>query len=261
MIMPGPVLDHPAVLQALFHPRRDPPGQPVPQGASPVRIPVEPGISLSGRLFAALEDGPTILFFHGNGEIASDYDGIAPLFTGLGINLLVMDYRGYGTSDGTPTATNLAADAVAVFDAAGPLLRDCGLSGKRLFVMGRSLGSAAAIEVALRAGEAIAGLIIESGFAYTFPLLETLGVRVEGHAEERDGFGSLQKIARIEVPTLLIHGEADRLIPLRDGRELFRHSGAANKRLVTIPGAGHNDLLWIGRETYVEAIRRFVIGE
>jgi pimeloyl-ACP methyl ester carboxylesterase len=261
MRMPSNVLDHPAVLRALFHPRRDPPGLPVPRHARLVRVPVEPGISLGGRLYIASDDAPTILYFHGNGEIASDYDSIAPLFTDLGLNLLVMDYRGYGVSDGTPTATNLTADAVTAFDETGPLLRDCGLPGEHLFVMGRSLGSAAAIQVALHAGQAIAGLIIESGFAHTFPLLETLGVRIEGSTEEHDGFGSLRKIAQIKVPTLLIHGEADWLIPVSNGRALFQDSGATQKWLVTIPRAGHNDLLWIGRTTYMEAIRRFTTGD
>jgi fermentation-respiration switch protein FrsA (DUF1100 family) len=261
MSMPGKVLDHPAILRALFHPRRDPPGLPVPHHARPVRVPVEPGISLGGRLYIASDDAPSILYFHGNGEIASDYDTIAPLFTDLGLNLLVMDYRGYGASDGTPTATNLAADAVTVFGETGRLLRDCGLTGERLFVMGRSLGSAPAIQVALHAGETIAGLIIESGFAHTLPLLQTLGVRIEGATEERDGFGNLRKIAQIEVPTLLIHGEADWLIAVSNGRALFQDSGATQKWLVTIPRAGHNDLLWIGRTTYMEAIRRFTTGD
>jgi pimeloyl-ACP methyl ester carboxylesterase len=261
MSMPDHVLDHPAVLRALFHPRRDPPGEPLPRHARLVRIPVEPGIFLGGRLYVALADAPTILFFHGNGEIASDYDGIAPLFTDLGINLLVMDYRGYGISDGTPTATNLPADAVTVFGATGTLLQDSSLTNPNLFVMGRSLGSAAAVQVALHAGEGIAGLIIESGFGHTFPLLETLGVRITGHSEERDGFGSLLKIAQIRVPTLFIHGEADWLIPVGNGRALFERSSATEKWLVTIPGAGHNDLLWIGRAAYMEAIRRMVLGE
>ncbi len=261
MTMPDLVLDHPAVLRALFHPRRDPPGEPVPHHARLVRIPVEPGVFLGGRLYVARTDAPAILFFHGNGETASDYDGIAPLFTDLGINLLVMDYRGYGISDGTPTATNLAADAVTVFEATSTLLQESGLTNPNLFVMGRSLGSAAAIQVALHAGAAIAGLIIESGFAHTFPLLETLGVRIAGHSEERDGFGSLLKIAQIRVPTLFIHGEADRLIPVGNGRALLQRSGAAEKWLVTIPRAGHNDLLWVGRAAYMEAIRSMVLRE
>lgn len=258
MSVSGQILDHPAVLRVLFHPRRDAPDCPLPRNARLVRIPVESGVSVGGRLYIAAADAPCILYFHGNGEIASDYDGIAPLYTSLGINLLVVDYRGYGISDGTPTASNLAADAVVVHSACRSLLQEHGVRCPRLLVMGRSLGSAAAIQIALDAGDTIAGLIIESGFAHTFPLLETLGIRIEGHDEERDGFGSLRKIARITVPTLVIHGEADWLIPVSNGQDLLQRSGAARKWLVTIPGAGHNDLMWVGCDAYMEAIRKIV---
>jgi alpha-beta hydrolase superfamily lysophospholipase len=76
-------------------------------------VEVEPGIVLGGRLYPAAPDSPAILFFHGNGEIAEDYDDIAPLYIQMGITLLVMDYRGYGTSG--LTASHLLSDAVAVF--------------------------------------------------------------------------------------------------------------------------------------------------
>jgi pimeloyl-ACP methyl ester carboxylesterase len=252
-------LDRPEVARVLFHPRRDPSNRPVPLRVRPVHIDVDHGIAVSGRLHRAKPDGPTVLFFHGNGEIASDYDGISPLYTGLGINLLVVDYRGYGLSDGEPSATHLLADAVAVFQRTGSLLVEQELTRQRLFVMGRSLGSAAALEIAAHAGEQIAGLIIESGFAATLPLLKTLGLQMElAGAGEAGGFGNLDKIAQIHVPTLIIHGEADWLIPVENGRRLHESSGAADKRLVTIPGAGHNDLLFVGQQAYFEAMRSFI---
>src|SRR5512135_2563945 len=94
--MTQPLLDQPEVSQLLFYPRRA-------YGlasalARPVGIEVEPGIVLGGQLYPATPDAPVILFFHGNGEIAEDYDDIAPMYAQLGITLLVMDYRGYGTS-------------------------------------------------------------------------------------------------------------------------------------------------------------------
>jgi pimeloyl-ACP methyl ester carboxylesterase len=252
------LLDQPEVCRVLFHPRRDFAGHSLSPHVRSVRVEVEPGVAVGGRLYRAQFDGPTILYFHGNGEIASDYDGIAPLYTQMGINLLVMDYRGYGSSDGQPTATCLVTDAITTYEATSHLLTEHELSRERFFVMGRSLGSAAAIEVALYAGKGIAGLIIESGFAYTFPLLMTLGLRLEGADEARDGFGSLAKISQIQVPTLIIHGEADWLIPIENGRVLYERSGAVDKRLVTIPRAGHNDLLFTGQAVYREAIRGFV---
>jgi pimeloyl-ACP methyl ester carboxylesterase len=255
--VPHPILDSPDILRVLFYPRRDEGLGYNPPGVIPLTIPVAPGVSLGARLYPAGSDSPAILFFHGNGEIASDYDDVAPLYTRLGITLLVADYRGYGTSGGTPTATSLLADAVALFDSLVPTLQDHGLVPSRLHAMGRSLGSAAAIEVAVHAGDRLAGLIVESGFSDTFALLRRMGLSVQGD-EERDGFGNASKLSRVRAPTLIIHGREDRLIPAADGQELYRRSGAAGRRLLLIPGAGHNDILFVGLRAYMEAIRAFV---
>ena len=123
--------------------------------------------------------------------------------------------------------------------------------------MGRSLGSAAAIEIASGASE-IAGLILDSGFAYTFPLIQRLGGPRLDADEDSDGFGNLAKIARVTVPTLIIHGQRDRIIPVGDARALYDQSGAPQKQLLTVPGAGHNDLLAVDPAGYFGAIRSFV---
>jgi pimeloyl-ACP methyl ester carboxylesterase len=245
----------------LFYPRREEDWDRVPPSARRVVFQVAAGAHVGGRLYPAGPEAPCILYFHGNGEIAADYDNLAPMYNRLGITLLVVDYRGYGVSAGTPTCTHLLADAVAVFDRLGNLLADQGLMPSNLYVMGRSLGSAAAIEVASRAGEQLAGLVVESGFSDTFALLARLGLRVQGIDETRDGFGNVAKIARIGMPTQIIHGKDDVLIPATEGQELYHRSGAADKRLLLISGAGHNDLMWVGDVAYFEAIRAFAAGE
>ena len=219
---------------------------------------VEPGVALGGRLYPANPESPALLYFHGNGEIAGDYDDVAALYIRQGITLLVTDYRGYGTSGGTPASTHLLADAVVLFDSLPGTLEDHGLAPSWLYVMGRSLGSAAAIEVARHAGDRLAGLIVESGFADTFALLRRLGLPVQGAGEARDGFGNAAKLSCVKTPTLIIHGQDDLLIPAVDGQELYRRCGAPDKRLVLIPGAGHNDLLLFGMRAYFEAIRALV---
>jgi pimeloyl-ACP methyl ester carboxylesterase len=256
--MTDPILDRPEVAQVLFYPRRQDALSLHPAGVVPVAVEVAPGVAVGGRLYPASFRAPAILYFHGNGEIAADYDDSAFLYTRLGISLLVADYRGYGTSGGQPTARHLLADAVTMFGQAGRLLEEHGLAPSRLYVMGRSLGSAAAIEVALHAGERVAGLVVESGFADTFGLLARMGLRLAGD-EERDGFGNAAKIGQIQAPTLIIHGQNDVLIPAADGRALYSASAAADKRLVLIPGAGHNDLMWVGRTAYFDAIQAFVV--
>jgi len=258
--MTHPILDRPEVLRVLFHPRGDY-GLIARPGVRVVSVAVEPGVAVGGRLYPAGPAAPAILYFHGNGEIAADYDDLSLLYTRLGITLLVMDYRGYGRSGGVPTAGALLTDAVTAYDAVGRLFEDHGLAPSARYVMGRSLGSAPAIEIAWHAGDELAGLIIESGFADTFGLLARLGVRVPGADEDRDGVGNAAKVARITTRTLVIHGEADVLIPAADGRELYQRCAASDKRLVLVPGAGHNDLMMVGMQQYFGAIRAFVWPE
>lgn len=252
------MIDRPEVLRVLFHPRREPGWSQAAPDVRPVAFEVEAGVHVGGRLHPAGPEAPLLLFFHGNGEIAADYDDLAPWYTRLGIGLLVVDYRGYGASGGRPTGSYLLADAVAVWDRLEVLLADQGLAPVRVYVMGRSLGSAAAIEVARHAGDGLSGLIVESGFADTFALLARLGLWLPGGDEARDGFGNAAKMERLDLPTLILHGQNDVLIPPGDGWVLYERSAASEKRLVLIPGAGHNDLLWVGRAAYYEAIRGFV---
>jgi pimeloyl-ACP methyl ester carboxylesterase len=251
------VLDRPEILSVLFYPRRDVSAGRA--GAHSVRIEVVPGLAVGGRVYPAAKNDPAILYFHGNGEIASDYDSIAPLYNRLGITLVVVDYRGYGASDGFPTATALVADSRACFSQARETVRQAaGIEPRNIYVMGRSLGSAAALEIAHTASAGVDGLIIESGFAYTFPLIERIGFLQIGDAfEHKDGFGNLEKIAEISIPTLIIHGERDWIIPIGDAEALYEASPASDKRLVRVPGAGHNDLMLVGRRPYFEAIAAF----
>jgi fermentation-respiration switch protein FrsA (DUF1100 family) len=255
--MTHPILNRPEVQMVLFHPRREPPGYGMPD-VQRISVEVGQGVSIGGRLYPARPESPTFLYFHGNGEIAADYDDLAPLYTQLNITLLVMDYRGYGTSTGTPTAANLLADAVTVSKTLRRIFQENDLASSHFFVMGRSLGSAAAIEVAQNNPEDLAGLIIESGFADTFALLARLGIRVQGANEDRDGFSNLSKIGQVSRRTLIIHGEEDELIPPSDGQALYAHSASGDKRLLLIPGAGHNDIMMVGTSQYFGAIREFV---
>jgi alpha-beta hydrolase superfamily lysophospholipase len=253
------VLDRPEVLRAIFHPRREYPSPGATSGARSISVEVEQGICVGGRLYPAGRHAPAILLWHGNGEIASDYDFIGPLYANLGITLLVFDYRAYGTSDGSPACSNLLSDALTVFGAVEELFARQDLAPARLYAMGRSLGSAAAIEVASSHGDHLDGLIVESGFADTFALLERLGVYVRGATEPGDGFDNARKMETVTIPTLIIHGRKDVLIPAADGEELFHSCAAEDKRLVLIPGAGHNDLLLVGNTQYFQAIRSFVL--
>jgi fermentation-respiration switch protein FrsA (DUF1100 family) len=252
----GPeLMDRPEILQRLFFPRRASREELTsPYGANHV-IEVTSGISIGCRFYPAGTGDPAILYFHGNGEIAPDYDYTAHLYQERRINLFVADYRGYGFSTGSPTCSSLIRDAHPTFHGFAAFLQDRGYTGG-LFVMGRSLGSAAAIETAFHYQHTLKGLIVESGFASSRNQLKRLGV---SHLFSPDvvGFGNDLKIREITIPTLIIHGEEDEIIPVEEGRALYSLSGAPRKSCLFIPRAGHNDLMVQGLEAYMGAIETF----
>jgi len=253
---PLPLMDLPEINSLIFHPRPDMTVSP-PLGAEDLFFPVGPDISIGARFYLSDPDGPHLLFFHGNGEIASDYDDVGPLYQQLGLSLLAMDYRGYGKSQGTPSVANLLVDALVLFDFVYESIRGNERHGPFL-VMGRSLGSASAIEIASKRMEKIAGLIIESGFAYSLPLLELIGISAKRLGlEEKDGFRNYQKISFITKPTLILHAQFDDLIPLHEAEVLLKNSGAERKEMLIIPGASHNDIMLQGGHGYFETIAHF----
>ncbi len=254
------ILDHPLVLSLVFYPRRDygPPSR--DPRVQEHLFEVEDGVSLGCRFYVHDREAPVLIYFHGNGEIAADYDDLAPFYTARGMNLLVVDYRGYGRSSGTPTISSMIRDARSVFVAARERLAQGGFAGD-MWVMGRSLGSGSALEVARCFASFLKGLIIESGFADVMGLLERIGIPVHRLSvpKEISGF-NISAIREVRLPTLIIHGEWDQIIPLSEGEALYAASGAAKKELLIIPRAGHNDLFWVGMESYMDAVCRFVFG-
>ena len=244
----------------VFYPRKQW-GSPLnTEGVKDLLLDLPDGVSLGGRFFLSKETSPTILYFHGNGEIASDYDEIAPLYVERGLNLLVMDYRGYGRSSGKPTISSLLEDAENLLEPLSRWFRENDLEGP-LWVMGRSLGSLPAIHLAASRGEIFEGLVVESGFADTLGLLERVGAPIGARSiPEPWPRVNLSNISRVKLPTLIIHGELDEIIPIEDARALWQACGSDKKQLLVIPGAGHNDLLWIGKRDYMDAITKLVRG-
>ena len=250
-------LDRPEVLAYLFYPRsgfaRD--------SSADIRdlsIPVAEGVEVGARCHLADPAATNILFFHGNGEIAEDYDDIGALYVERQINFVAVDYRGYGRSTGRPTASTLLADSHAVLDFVADWLNRRGYTGP-LIVMGRSLGSAPALELVHRHSDRIAGLILESAFAHTGPLLRRIGVHPAALAgfEESQGFRQLDKIRTFAKPTLVIHAEHDHLIPFADGQALYDASPAPDKHLLKIPRADHNTIFAVGLRPYLDSVESF----
>ncbi len=247
-------LDNPEVLRLLFHPRKTAgPRQDVPD-LTELLIPVDEDTAIGACFHTPHPSGPVILFFHGNGEVAGDYDEIGPLFVRLGINFIVVDYRGYGCSGGRPTVSDMMVDCHRIFDFVVEWMAKIGFDGP-LIVMGRSLGSASALELAMRHKDRIDALVVESGFALAGPLLSLLGVD-PAHigVDENVGFANMKKIGTVTIPTVIIHAEFDHIIPYRDAEYLYKACPAADKTLIKIPGANHNDIFIRGIDPYMEAI-------
>ncbi|MFO7963221.1 MAG: alpha/beta hydrolase [Desulfobacterales bacterium] len=250
-------LDRPEVLGYLFYPRPESGHPDSVKGIENLQIPVGGSHVLGAAIHMAAKSDPTILFFHGNGEIVRDYDDIGMMYSRLNINFMPVDYRGYGRSTGTPTVTNMMRDCHEIFDFTITLLKTGGCSGP-LIVMGRSLGSASAVELASHYPEDIDGLIVESGFSSMAGLYERLGIHASIPANKRKGLSNTDKISVFTKPTLIIHAEFDHIIPFSAGRNLYNAAGASDKTLLKIPGANHNDLFFRGREAYLNAIVRLI---
>ena len=247
-------LDRPEILTFLFNPRPEWGEAGSDNRGEDLLIPVETDVAVGARFHMTEKSAPNILFFHGNGEIVADYDDLGSSYNGIGINFLAVDYRGYGRSTGKPTITAMMRDCHLVFDFVKKWLLDRGYRGP-LILMGRSLGSASALELAAHYKDQIDSLIVESGFAFSGPLLQLLGVNLRTiNFSEEMGFGNLDKIQRFDRPTLIIHAELDHIIPFSDGQALYDASPSTDKTLLKIPNANHNDIFMRGFSEYMAAV-------
>lgn len=241
------LFDSPEFNERLFFPRQD--RSPPPDGAR--ELDVAGDETLHVRCYQATAGRPTVLLFHGNGEVVSDYDDQAPLFAKCGANLAVMDYRGYGRSTGTPTLRSALADAhrvlAAVREVATPLI-----------VMGRSLGSACAAELYATSPDGVIGFVLESGFVDLGALVRRRGMKppTELAPSDRNAFDAERKLAKGRLPLLVLHGGDDTMIVPAEARRAHAAAGASDKELVVIPGHGHNDVS--SSPLYWDALQRFV---
>ena len=191
----------------------------------------------------------TLVIFHGNGGDRSHRLDWMEQFHRLGLGVFIVDYRGYGGSEGSPTEEGLYRDAEASIRWLEE--RD---SGKLVFV-GESLGSGVAVEMALR--HPPAALIIQSGFSSAVDVARSVYWFLPVGLLMSDRFDSIRKIGDVTAPLLQIHGEADSVVPVEFGRRLF-DAAAEPKVWLGIPGGDHNDGIWMGDKGNVEAVDSFL---
>ncbi len=231
------IFDSSAFNQNLFYPRPD--RLPAPQGTDEIYIPVDGSVDVHARKHPNRDARFSLLYFHGNGEIVSDYDDLASMFSQLGCEITLVDYRGYGKSGGVPTLRDVMSDAHKIYSylkAQGKLL-------DKVIVMGRSLGSASAIELCAEFPE-ISACVVESGYADPIPLVERRGLKISSTTPEEDRtFNNSKKISRLSCPLLIMHGSEDVLIYPAEAELNHREAGSADKTLKILPGVGHNDIM------------------
>jgi len=249
-------LDNEIITEYLFHPRKEF-STVSSENAINYDINVENNVSIGARFHMADKSNPNIIFFHGNGEIVSDYDDIAVFYNKYDLNFLAVDYRGYGRSTGMPKASSMIKDSHIIFKDIEKWLDNENYNGP-IIIMGRSLGSAPALEIASSYQSNIKGIIIESGFAYTIKLLERLGIPVQqlGLTEE-DGFNNIEKISQLLMHSLIIHGQYDIIIPISDAETLQSFCASRFKQLQMVPGADHNSIILKTGEMYFKVIKDF----
>jgi uncharacterized protein len=258
LIITGPDMLDRLVANVLFQPSPGVDLRPESLGieASEVWLDTEDGVRIHGfflpaRTGGAREAGRAILFLHGNAGNASHRLPNAAALAALGSDVLLLDYRGYGRSQGRPSEQGLYLDARA---ALAWLTRERRLPEDRIVLFGRSLGGAVSIDLARE--RPLAGVIVES----TFTSLADMGRALLGPLGAllvRGGFDSQAKIGAVRAPLLFFHGDRDEIVPFALGRRLFERAQGP-KAFEVIPGAGHNDTVQVGGAAYFERIGRFL---
>ena len=197
------------------------------------------GLRLTSWYRPAKKDFPTLVFFQGNaGNISHRIYKTRPLFE-AGHGLLLVGYRGYGGNPGSPSEDGLYHDARAALE----YLQGRGVPNERVVLVGESLGSGVAVRMATETR--VRAVILEAPYTSTVVVGQAAYFFLPVGLMMYDRFPSIDLIDQIQAPLLLIHGEQDRVIPIRFGRCLY---GAARqpKQAHFIPGAGHNDLFDFG---------------
>lgn len=200
---------------------------------------------ISARFYQNEKATFTILFSHGNAEDIGSIDGFARSLHENGFSVLTYDYRGYGTSEGTPSEVNTYADINAVFDY---LIYTKKIPRERIILHGRSLGGGPSTDLAAR--EKVAGLILESTFTSAGRVLTNFRIF------PFDKYDNLEKLSKINCPVLVIHGKRDPTISFSHAQALYQ-TAKQPKYSLWIDEAGHNNVSRIGGKGYFSAIRTF----
>ena len=209
------------------------------------------GLRLQAFYVPRPDSNRVILFLHGNAGNASHRLEDAVRLANLGANVFLLSYRGYGKSKGSPSEQGIYTDGRSALTY---LQFKLGFTPDRIVILGRSIGSAVAIEIAQNIS--VAGLVLVSPFSSGRDVARAQGLSWIAWLTG-EPFYSIEKISRVRAPVLFIHGEQDDIVPIDLGKKLFEQCPSP-KTWKTVPGAGHNDLIQRGGVQYWEWIQEFL---
>ena len=211
----------------------------------------EPGVLLHGwYLPGPGEDAPVLLFLHGNAGNVSHRIRSLEQFRGLGLAVLIIDYRGYGHSTGEPGEAGLYADGAAAW---AYLAGERGYAPGEIVLFGRSLGAAVAARLAVE--QAPGAVILESAFTSGAELGSEVYPWLPVRWLLRHRFPIREQLPAIAAPLLIAHSREDEIVPFRHAQRLLE--AGADARLLEMRG-GHNDAFITTGEDYTQGLRAFL---
>ena len=254
VIVLGKICINLLVQRLLYHPDRTVEFMPQEYGLKSEEIYFSSlnGLKLNGLFFPAPDSKMTLILFHGNAENVGDRLDFVKKLVDLGLNLFYFDYQGYGRSEGKPSEQNTYDDGLAAYDY---VKSRNDVDPERIVLYGRSLGGGIAIDVAVRTG--CYSLITEGAFVSIKEMAKGFVPLVPFQYTVADKYNNVKKIAKLNMPYLIIHGTEDGTIPFLHGKKLFE---AANepKEFFPVADAGHNDVHDVADKVFWKKISSFL---
>lgn len=208
------------------------------------------GLTLRAWYRAPEPGRPVVLIFSGNAGNRADRAALGFGLAGRGLGVLLTDYRGYGGNPGNPTEDGLANDARAALAFARVQA-----AGNPLVYFGESLGAAVAVELA--SAEPPAALVLRSPFTSLADIGRVHYPWLPVGSLLKDRYPSDERIGSVQVPTLVIAGDADSIVPVSQSRRIF-DAAPGRRQLVVIPGADHNDPILVSGSEVIDAVIAFL---
>lgn len=216
-----------------------------------VYIKTKDKITLSGWWVPIADARGVVLFFYGNGGNVSYYLDILPVFSNLGLSTLMIDYRGYGMSEGKPSEEGTYNDARAAWDY---VIHEKKIPPNRIIIMGRSMGGSIAAWLASQTTPAM--VILESSFLSFTKVAKDLYPWVPASLLFGDTYNTATHLKKVLSPVLIMHSPDDEIVPFDHGLKLFEHAQGP-KKFVKISGS-HNSGFYQSLGIYKEGINDFI---